>query len=300
LVDGLPAPTTSRPVRIGDRDVGEVWLEREDGPMVLDDLIVERMALAAGVLWRASPRPSRSTASLIELVLNVGTPPGDLARALELLGLSAERPLHVAAVASAEPDQLNALLSEVQQALRAEQGEGHRVAVCSASLGNLGAVIAEQRATAAASGPLPELDAGFAVGTARGRPAEDLADAWMQAQTALRFAGLLGLGNIVDYDELGALAILAELPSSVVLTNPDVLAIGNLTTTSRNQAVLDTLQQRLVSGSIREAGAALYLHHSSVRYRLKQAEEALGLDLESPRNRLRAELALILWRLSHS
>ena len=50
--------------------------------------------------------------------------------------------------------------------------------------------------------------------------------------------------------------------------------------------------------SIREAAAALYLHHSSVRYRLRQAEESLGLELASSRSRLRAELALILWRLS--
>ena len=44
-VEGPPAPTTSRPVRIGERDVGEVWLERDDGPGILDELIVERLAL---------------------------------------------------------------------------------------------------------------------------------------------------------------------------------------------------------------------------------------------------------------
>ena len=61
LVEGPAAPTTSHVVRIGERNVGEVWLEREEGPTLLDELIVERLALAAGVLWRASPRPSRST-----------------------------------------------------------------------------------------------------------------------------------------------------------------------------------------------------------------------------------------------
>ena len=42
LVDGPPSPSTSRPVRIGDQDVGEVWLEREEGPMLLDELIKSR------------------------------------------------------------------------------------------------------------------------------------------------------------------------------------------------------------------------------------------------------------------
>jgi hypothetical protein len=73
LVEGPPSPSTSRPVRIGDQDVGEVWLEREGGPTLLDELIVERLALVAGVVWRASPRPSRSTAGLIDVVLGAGT-----------------------------------------------------------------------------------------------------------------------------------------------------------------------------------------------------------------------------------
>jgi hypothetical protein len=94
-VDGPSMPTTSRPVRIGDRDVGEVWLEREEGPALLDELIVERMALAAGVLWRASPRPGRSSARLIELLVSAGADREDRIEAMELLGLSSEQPLDV-------------------------------------------------------------------------------------------------------------------------------------------------------------------------------------------------------------
>jgi DNA-binding PucR family transcriptional regulator len=71
-----------------------------------------------------------------------------------------------------------------------------------------------------------------------------------------------------------------------------------LASTSRGPKALEALQQRLASGSIRAAAAALYLHHSSVRNRLRQAEESLGLELDNSRSRLRAELALILWRLS--
>jgi hypothetical protein len=87
-VDGPPVPKTAHPVRIGERDVGEVWLERVDGPALLDELIVERLALAARVLWRGSRRPGRSTASLIELVVSPGTAPDDRIRGVELLGLS--------------------------------------------------------------------------------------------------------------------------------------------------------------------------------------------------------------------
>ena len=302
-VEGPPAPTTSRPVRIGDRDVGEVWLEREEGPSLLDDLIVERLALAAGVLWRTSPRPSRSTSRLIELVLSADTAVDDCGRALELLGFPSNELLDVAAVTSTDPDQLSTGVSHVQQSFREEQDRpGGRTVVCSAALGSVGAVIAvhksQSRENSNGQGGLTEVEGGFAAGIARARPGQQVASAWRQAQTAMQFCGLLGFANVVDYDELGSLAVLAELPPSLVKSNADVRAIESLTSTPRSRAVLETLQQRLVSASTREAAAALYLHHSSVRYRLRQAEEALGLELENPRSRLRAELALLLWRLS--
>jgi hypothetical protein len=302
-VEGASTPTTSRPVRIGERDVGEVWLEREDGPALLDELIVERLALAAGVLWRGSPRPGRSTAHLIELVLSTGAAPEARIDALERLGMSAEQPLDVAAVGAAEPDRLAAGLARVHRAVREQHPAGRRSAVCWAVLGGVAAVLAQPGLTGddETTGdrvPLPGLEAGFVAGTARGRPAECVTDAWQQAQTAMRFCGLLGFGNVVDHDDLGSLTILAQLPQSVIESNPDVRAVAELTRTSRGTAVLDTLQQRLASGSVRETATALYLHHSSVRYRLRKAEESLGLALENPRSRLRVELALLLWRLS--
>lgn len=304
-IDGPSAPTTSRAVRIGDRDVGEVWLEREEGPALLDELIVERMALAAGVLWRASPRPGRNTARLIELLVSTDATPEERIDALELLGLAPDQPLDIAAVASDEPDRLAAGLAAMHRSIRESHAAIHRSTVHSAVLSNIGAIVAQPGLTverAAANGscmPLPSPRTGLQVGTARSRPPGRVSDAWQQAQTAIRFCGLLGLGNVVDYDELGVLAILAQLPQSAIESNVDVRAVAELTSTNRGRAVLDTLQQRLASGSIRETAAALYLHHSSVRYRLRKAETSLGLQLDDPRSRLRAELALVLWTLSN-
>jgi hypothetical protein len=302
-VDGPPSPTTSHAVRIGERDVGEVWLERVDGTPVLDELIVERMALAAGVLWRGSPRPSRSTSGLIELVIGASTTPDDRRRATELLGLAADRPLDVAAVACGDTERLPADLAALHQSIRQGHPAERRAVVCSALLGDVGVVLAQPGLTphAGSNGPaLPKMRDGLAAGSARGRPAEDAASAWQQAQMALQFCGLLGLGSVVDYDDLGALTMLAQLPQGEIAANPDVHAIAELQATSRGRAVLDTLEQRLASGSIRETAAALYLHHSSVQYRLRQAEASLGLELEDPLSRFRAELAVILWRLSKS
>ena len=136
LLDGPAAPTTSRVVRIGDRNVGEVWLEREEGPAVLDELVVERLALAAGVLWRGSPRPSRAIAGLIDLVVSSRSTPEDRARALDLLGLSSERPLDVVAVASADADQLASGLVSVHQSLGQTAPADYQGVVLSALVGN--------------------------------------------------------------------------------------------------------------------------------------------------------------------
>jgi hypothetical protein len=305
VVHGPPAPSTRCVVRIGERDAGEVWLERDEGPAPLDELIVERLAHAAGALWRSSPRPSRSTAGLVELVVSTRTAPDERNRALQLLGLASGQPLDVAAVASADTDQLAAGLVRVHQTVRTQYSADNRPVVYSALLGNIGIVLAQPGLTSSAAEsatgePFPELDPGFVVGTARGRPAELAAESWQQAQAARRFCGLLGLGSVVDYDELGSLATLAELPQDAIVSNPDVRAIAELMSTARGPAVVETLQQRFASGSIRETAAALYLHHSSVRYRLQRAENSLGLDFDDPRSRIRAELALILWRMSSS
>jgi hypothetical protein len=303
-LDGPGVPTTSQLVRIGDLSVGEVWLERKGGPAPLDELVVERLALAAGVLWRVSPRPSRSAAGLVELIVSDRSTPDDRDRALALLGLSSERPVHVIVVAGADAEHVAAGLSSVHQSILRSLPADDTLIVHSALVGNTGVVLAQPRQSteiglSQAWSRLSDVDADVLVGSARGR-AGDVANAWRHAQTAARFCGLLSLGNVVDYDELGSLALLADIPRAAIEENPDVCRVKDLVSTSRGLKAVETLQQRLSSGSVREAAAALYLHHSSVRYRLRQAEESLGLSLDDPRSRLRVELALILWRLSGS
>ncbi len=301
LVEGPAAPTTSHVVRIGERNVGEVWLEREEGPTLLDELIVERLALAAGVLWRASPRPSRSTSGLIDLAVGTRSTPEDRLRSLELLGFSTERPLDVTAVVGSDADLISAGLASVHKSVRQYRPEVETI-LGSALVGNAGVVLAQRRLGCGDEDdvrvPPPNLPAEVVAGTARAGTTKDVAEAWRQAQTASQFCGLLGLGNVVHYDDLGILAALADIPQPTIASNPDVRAVAELASTSRGLKAVETLQERLARGSIREAAAALYLHHSSVRYRLRQAEESLGLELGKPRSRLRAELALLLWRLS--
>jgi PucR C-terminal helix-turn-helix domain len=301
-IDGAPSPTISHVVRVAERNVGEVWLERSDDASPLDELVVERMALAAGILWRASTRPRRSTASLMELVLTASASDEERSQGLRLLGFAPERPLDLAAVASDDAGRLADGLSAAHDVLRQWGANGDHQVVCSAVLGNVGAVLTQPgfdvpdalNGASAARQRLLEVR----VGTGHGLSVYELPEAWQQAQTATRFGGLLGFGNIVGYTQLGSLAALALVPQASMDTNPDVQAVTRLASTARGLETLATLQKRLASGSLREAATALHLHHSSVSHRLRQAEKTLELELDNPESRLRAELAVILWKLS--
>jgi PucR C-terminal helix-turn-helix domain len=294
-LDGMPVPTTSRPVRIADRDVGEVWLERDDNALPLDELVVERMALAVGVLWRTSTRPSRSIGSLIENVLAAGSSDEERAGALRLLGLVPDRPTDVFAVASRDTDGLTDAIARVRELIR--ERDGAEGVFRSAVLGNVGAVLRQRAGDGGDNVPLPRL-LGLRVGISHANDDSEIPEVWPHAQIAARFCGLLGFGNQVAYDELGSLAALAHVPPPNMDSNPDVRALIELESTTRGKATIRTLEKWLASRSRREAAAALHLHHSSVGYQLSQAEKALGLDLEEPRGRLRAELAVMLWRMS--
>jgi hypothetical protein len=59
-----------------------------------------------------------------------------------------------------------------------------------------------------------------------------------------------------------------------------------------------TLDKWLACRSLRAAAAALHVQHSSVSYQLAQAEKTLGLHLDDPRGRLRADITVALWRMS--
>jgi hypothetical protein len=294
-LDGMPVPTTSRTVRIGDRKVGEVWLERGDSALPLDDLVIERMALAVGALWRSSTRPSRSTGSLIETVVAGGSSKEERAGALRLLGLAPDRPTEVVAVACRDTDGLTDALARVRELIGERYADGgvYRSAV----LGNVGAVLGQRALDDGDNAPLSRL-LGLRLGVARATDDGQIADAWQQAQTASRFCGLLGLSNQVAYDELGSLAAVALVPQPNMESNPDVQALIELARTTRGKATIKTLEKWLGSRSRRAAAAALHVHHSSVGYQLSLAEKSLGLDLEEPRGRLRAELAVIMWRMS--
>ncbi|MEV0666777.1 PucR family transcriptional regulator [Actinomadura luteofluorescens] len=270
---GPPAPaSTTAPIVLDEEEIGTVWLERPGPPGPLDEAVLDRLAIAAAAVFeRYGPaRTTMADPALVELVI---TPDGDeaaRARALRLLGFAADLPVRVAAVRSPRPlDRVGALVCPGRP-------------VKAAPLAGVGVILAA--AIDAARFPA-DVHAGIG---AAARPDH----AWREARTALRFTG--AREPVVRYEDLGALALLAEIPSAAARGNADVAAIARLAGARDD---LDTLEAYCATGSLRQAADHLHLHHSSVARRLEQLAKTLGFELTEPSGLTRARLALTLWRL---
>ncbi|GII79499.1 hypothetical protein Sru01_44810 [Sphaerisporangium rufum] len=266
-----PASGTAR-VMLDEEEIGTVWLERAGPANPLDEVLLDRLAIAAAAFAeRYGPaRTTMADPALVELVIASGGDEAARARALRLLGFAAGRPVRVAAVRSRLPlDRIGGLICPARP-------------VKAAPLADAGVILA----AAMDPGRFPSgVRAG--VGAAQ-RPDQ----AWSEARIALRFT--TPRQPVVRYDELGALALLAQTPEDAVRGNADVAAIARL---AGDPADLATLDAYCATGSLRGVAGRLHLHHSTVARRLGRIGESLGIDVTEPAGLIRAMLALTAWRL---
>jgi PucR C-terminal helix-turn-helix domain len=192
------------------------------------------------------------------------------ARALRLLGFAADVPVRVVAIRSELPlDQVGALVSPSRL-------------VKAAPLSDMGVLLT-----------LTVDPARFPAGVRAGIAAAESPDrAWQLARTALGFT--TARRPVIHYDDLGALALLAEVPQDAARQNADVIAIAEM---AGNPEDLETLDAYCDTGSLRRAADLVHLHHTSVARRLEHIGKTLGIELTDPTGLLRARLALTAWRL---
>lgn len=272
--DGTGSASASALVVLDDEPVGKVWLERPGTAHSFDELLVERLAIAAAALWdRNDPAPTTMAGpALVELLIDPTASEAARARALRLLGFASDKRLRLAAVALDD----RASLSVVARSI----GSGHTKA---AVLGTVGAVVASE---VVASG----IAAGGRVGVGDSFApfgAVDASRSWAQARLALRFTGLGG-ERVIWHETLGSRALLGSVPAEALAANPDVRALRVLPSED-----LATFEAFCSTGSLRQAAARLHLHHSSIGNRMKRIEIALGIKLDSPETLLRAQMALL-------
>ncbi|WP_329389248.1 helix-turn-helix domain-containing protein [Streptomyces sp. NBC_01351] len=268
-----PAPASStRPIVLDEEEIGTVWLERPGPPGPLDEVLLERLALAAAaVAERYGPaRTTMADPALVELVIGADTDEAGRARALRLLGFAAGLPVRVVAVRSRLPlDRIGGLICPARP-------------VKAALLADVGVILAT-------TVDWTRLPAGVRAGIGA---AESPDRSWREARTALRFT--TPRRPVVEYAGLGALALLAEIPRDASRDNVDVAAVARI---AANPEDLETLDAYCSTGSLRRAADLLHLHHSSVARRLEQIAKAWGIELTEPAGLVRAGLALTAWRL---
>ncbi|MFF4407484.1 helix-turn-helix domain-containing protein [Streptomyces sp. NPDC001404] len=269
-----PAPlvSTTVPIALDEEEIGTVWLERPGAPNPLDDVLLDRLAIAvAAVVERYGPaRTTMADPALVELAIGTDTDEAARARALRLLGFAAGLPVHVVAVRSQLPlDRIGGLVCPARP-------------VKAAPLADVGVILA----TAVDADRIP---AGVRAGIGA---AQDPGRSWHEARTALRFS--TPRQPVVHYAGLGALALLAQVPEGAARENADVAAIARMADSPED---LETLDAYCTAGSLRRAASLLHLHHSSVSRRLEQIGRTLGIELTEPTGLIRARLALTAWRL---
>jgi hypothetical protein len=267
-----PAASSTAPITLDEEEIGTVWLERPGPPGPLDEVLLDRLAIAAAaVVERYGPaRTTMADPALVELVISSDNDEAARARALRLLGFAADLPVRVVAVRTQLPlDQVGGLVCPGRP-------------VKAAPLADMGVLLA----TTIDPARIP-------AGVRAGIGAADRPDrSWWEARIALRFT--TPRQPVVHYDRLGALALLAQIPPAAAWDNADVVAVAAL---AGNPEDLETLDAYCVTGSQRQAADLLHLHHSSVARRLEQIGKTLGIELTEPTGLIRARLALTAWRL---
>lgn len=276
--DGTEARTpelhasTRAAVTLDDEEIGTVWLERPGPAGSLDELVLDRLAIAvAAVVERYGPaHTTMADPALVELVISSDSDDAARERALRLLGFRADHPVRVAAVRSQLPlDRIGGLICPARP-------------VKAAQLADVGVVLASS------------IDAArFPAGLRAGIGAADCPDrSWREARTALRFT--TSRQPVIRYDDLGVLALLAEVPDDIARDNADVAAVARIACDTDD---LDTLDAYCSTGSLRRAAELLHRHHSSVARRLEQLGNTMGVALTEPTGLVRARIALTAWRL---
>lgn len=278
---------------LDDQVVGRVWLGEPAGGdgHEWDELIISRMSLALAFVFARSRGDTvvslgLADPALVHVLLRDGGAETETARAARLLGFTPGEVVRVLAVDITGRGE--AAVGTLRTAL---VGATDRRAIAAALSGTLAVAILVGTTTPLVDG---EINTPFCVGPAV--PIEQAANSWQAARRGLRFTALPG-HHWTTTDGLGCLLALADLDAEHVLTMTDIQAIGRVREGRQGHRDLELLESITRHASVREAAAALHMHHSSVAYRLAKLSDQLGYDVRSPEGRYRVATALLLWRL---
>jgi DNA-binding PucR family transcriptional regulator len=266
------------PILRGHRRLGFLWLI-EDRPLDDEELRLARAAAADAASLLETEADSQRDRRRREQELLAALLAGErtAAAALDADNYLPLRPLVVCAGVGGRDDAVDRLRARApaKHALCGEV-DGRVVWISGARL----------------HGPLRHVGVGDAVATLECAPAS-----YRHALAALQVATDHGL-DLARWDELRAYRLLTALPATAFDDVPD--GVKRLLDGSHEQLVL-TLESYLDhAGDVKRTAAELWLHRTSLYYRLRRIEEVAGVDLNRGEDRLLCHVALRMARLRRS
>lgn len=285
--------------------LGIAWTRHpDDGWDVGTELVLERFAQAASTVIQRDNRsqsasPTRDLSALERLIIG-GLDAEGVKVALRASNLNDEARYSVLALAIDPPNVVSDAVATalVGRALDSRQTPWRAVTVMNAPLMVVPVEVAKEQILRDVV--RSELDSGWRihVGVGGAVDACDLSRSAAQARRALLFGGWEVQCGVTLFENLGALRLLGAIPDDAVQREPDVRAVAALSQARSGVNDLALLVAYCETGSMRKTGERLYLHHSSVEYRVRRIEADIGFSLSTPAGRFRALLAAMAFRMS--
>ena len=299
-----------------DAAQGTIWLQEgwrpldPDAPSVLEGAA----AIAARLIHRARNAPTQE-ALQIQRLLGIRGGGVDIPSLVSALALPTSGPSAVVGIAAANPALRplqngagSAQVAEIAAALRLLSGAYARESLVTSTEERMYVLIPRARSTALAAwvgGVLDRLTARFGtvlraaiaapIGTLSGVPA-----ARAEVDRVLdRPAGNDRVTTLTQSRTPVLLGEIAELIGSrPELRDPRLATLIDYDRDHDASLVETTARYLLRFGDVRRAADELHIHPNTLRYRVRRAEELLGMSLDDPDNRLLLEIQLLVQRWS--
>jgi PucR-like helix-turn-helix protein len=273
------------PISRAGRPLGFLWL-LEDPPVETGDLQLARTAASQAAAVLQSDADARIDRHKREQELVGRLVRGDAAagEALEADNYLPQRPLAVSIAAASGEDLLDRIRARAlaKHALAGEV-DGRIVYVASAQVALRGSALSDL------------LDGAIVGESDEFGDLRDAPRSYRRALAALRVAGAEPAG-VARWTDMRAARLLTALPETAFDDVPP--GLRTLMDGGNDQLVL-TLETYLDhAGDVKSTAAALWLHRTSLYYRLRRIEELAGVDLSNGEDRLLCHLALRLAKLA--